>query len=53
MMPMGKERSGDEAVDAALAELEQLGPEVPLSRHVTVLAEVQEALQQRLSASQG
>lgn len=46
-------RTGDEAVDAALAELEQLGEDTPLAQHVVVLGEVHEALQRRLSATQG
>lgn len=46
-------RSGDEAVDAALADLAQLGRDAPLTQHVVVLSEVHDALQRRLSATQG
>ncbi|HZI97507.1 MAG TPA: hypothetical protein VFD41_08275 [Actinomycetales bacterium] len=47
------EHTGDEAVDAALETLGRLGPETPLDRHVAVLDEVHQALQHRLTATQG
>lgn len=47
------DRTGDESVDAALAALDRLGPDTPLDQHVAVLDEVHQALQHRLTATQG
>ena len=46
-------RTGDDAVDAVVAQLDGLGDDVPLERHVLVLDEVHDALQRRLGATQG
>lgn len=46
-------RTGDDAVDAALAALTNLGQDAPPSQHVVVLGEVHDALQRRLRATQG
>lgn len=44
-------RTGDEAVDAALALLAGVDPQGPPSEHLPVLAAAHEALQQRLAAA--
>ena len=49
--PLGQ--TGDDDVDAALNELGRIGADTPLEQHVTVLDEVREALQRRLTATQG
>jgi hypothetical protein len=47
------ERTGDEAVDAALAELDALDADLDPAEQLPVLAAVHEALQQRLSSTEG
>ncbi len=47
------DRTGDEAVDAALAELDALDDDLDPAEQLPVLAAVHEALQQRLSSTEG
>lgn len=46
------EPTGDAAVDAALAELKAIDPELPPARQLPGLVAVHEALQQRLSSTE-
>jgi len=45
--------TGDEVVDAALADLGRMPAHAPVEEQVQVLDDVHEALRQRLSATQG
>lgn len=47
------DRTGDEAVDAALADLDALAAGLDPAEQLPVLAAVHEALQQRLSSTEG
>lgn len=47
------DRTGDEAVDAALADLDALDAGLDPAERLPVLAAVHEALQQRLSSTEG
>ncbi len=47
------DRTGDDAVDAALAELDALDDQLDPAEQLPVLAAVHEALQQRLSSTEG
>lgn len=47
------DRTGDEAVDAALADLDALDAGLDPAEQLPVLAAVHEALQQRLSSTEG
>ena len=47
------ERTGDPAVDAVLERLEALSHQAPLTEHVSLLADVHDSLQRRLSATDG
>lgn len=47
------DRTGDEAVDAAMAELGALDADLDPAEQLPVLVAVHEALQQRLSSTEG
>ncbi len=49
----GPEPTGDAAVDAALADLDALDSELEPGQQLPVLTAVHEALQQRLSSTEG
>jgi len=47
------EPTGDAAVDAALADLQAIDPQLASARQLPALVAVHEALQQRLSSTEG
>lgn len=47
------QRTGDDAVDAVIATLEQIGPGTPLEQQVVLLDDAHGALQRRLTATPG
>jgi hypothetical protein len=47
------EMTGDPGVDAALARLQSVDPQLDPASQLPVLAEIHEALQQRLSSTEG
>ncbi len=51
--PVRPSTTGDAAVDGALADLDAIDPELGPGQQLPVLAAVHEALQQRLSSTEG
>lgn len=51
--PARVERAGDEAVDAVLADVEAMATDTPLAEQLSRLVEAHDALQRRLTATDG